>query len=134
MRLLTKAITVLALVACALTARADWAYTYAGLSWDFSTSHSGFTGCDTLYLDATGDPGSPNAAYTLYGTLFCPGLGGGSYAVDGAAFFSGASFNFTVDIGVGSKLVCNNLSSSTFSGTCTMYTGGASSSAFVTFL
>jgi hypothetical protein len=133
MSLLKRFAAVFAMLAVVVSARGDWAYTYSNLAWDFDTSHPGYSTCTTLYLDATGDPGSSNASYTIYGTLWCPALQG-SYAVDGVAYFSGNTFNFTVDVGVSSKLVCNNLSTSTYGGSCTMYTGGSSSSAFVALL
>ncbi|MBI5275926.1 MAG: hypothetical protein HY854_05645 [Burkholderiales bacterium] len=130
-----KIAAVFALMAVVLTARGDWAYTYSGLAFDVDTSHSGYSACTTLYVDATGDPGSLNATYTMYGTLACGGPNPGYYAVDGSAYFSGNTFNFTVDVGVASKLSCVNMSASTFSGgTCTMYTGASSSPAFVFLL
>ena len=104
-------------------------YTYPGLTWGFSTGQSGFSSCSTLSLDATGAAGKSDY-YSVYGTLYCPSLGG-SYANVGSAYFDSAGhFNMTISLGVTHNLVCNNLSASTFSGQCPIYDNLGSQTGF----
>lgn len=110
-------------------------YTYSGLNWAFSTSQAGFSGCDTLILDATGDVYNSNY-YSTYGRLSCSALGG-SYASFGSAYFdSFGTFNITVTLSVTHQMVCNGLSASTFSGSCPIYSnqGTQTGTAFISFL
>ena len=110
------------------------ASTYSGLTWSVSTSIPDLFYCNQLLLDATGDfYNSTN--YVVYGALNCPALGSG-YASSGNAYFGiDGSFNMTVSIGVGVKLVCVNLSGATLGGSCAIFNalGAQLGTAFVSF-
>lgn len=109
--------------------------TFAGLTWTFSSGAPGLQGCTLMVLDVTGDVGASNN-YSAYGQVFCPALGG-SYASSGNAYFdSFSNFHLSVSLGVTYKLVCDNLSSATLSGSCPVYDylGSQVGTAFVSFL
>jgi hypothetical protein len=111
------------------------ASTFAGLTWDFSSSAPGLESCTLLVLDVTGAVGASNN-YSAYGQVFCPALGG-SYASSGNAYFdSFSNFHMTVSMGVTYQLVCDNLSGGSLSGSCPVYDylGNQVGSAFVSFL
>ena len=92
--------------------------TYSGLNWFVSTNVSGFTSCNQLFVDATGDLSNSNN-YVVYGTLNCSN---GSYFSSGNAFFGAdGSFNMSVSIGIGLYLVCVSLNGNTLSGECGIY-------------
>lgn len=106
--------------------------TYGGLTWSVSTSMGGFTSCNQLFVDATGDASNSND-YVIYGTLNCAN---GSYFSSGNAFFgTDGSFNMSVSIGVAHKLVCVNLSGATLSGSCSIFDnlGTQTGTAFVSY-
>lgn len=107
--------------------------TYAGLVWAFSTAQTGFSGCGTLFADATGAVGNSDN-FSIYGQLQCPSLGG-TYATSGSAYFDSAgSFNMTVSLSVTHHMVCANLSS--LSGSCPIYDnlGNQTGTAFISLL
>lgn len=113
----------------------DNASTFSGLVWAFSTGHAGFSGCGTLFVDATGAVGHSDN-YSIYGQLQCPTLGG-TYATSGNAYFDSAgSFNMTVSLSVTHHMVCANLSASTLSGSCPIYDslGNQTGTAFISLL
>jgi hypothetical protein len=92
--------------------------TYSGLTWTVSTNMDGFTSCNQLFVDATGDASNSND-YVIYGTLNCAN---GSYFSSGNAYFgTDGSFNMSVSIGVAHKLVCVNLPGATLRGSCAIY-------------
>lgn len=137
MQILKKLALCAALVGASAVSAAtlDNAYTYSGLRWAFSTSHAGFSQCDTLLLDATGAVYSSDY-FSTYGRLNCSLLGG-SYPSSGSAYFdSFGSFNISVSLGVTHNLVCTGLSSATFSGSCPIFDnlGTQTGTAFITFL
>ncbi len=106
--------------------------TYSGLTWSVSTNMGGFTSCDQLFVDATGDV-SNSSDYVIYGTLNCAN---GSYFSSGNAYFGAdGSFNMSVSIGVAYKLVCVNLSGATLSGSCAIYDnlGTQTGTAFISY-
>jgi hypothetical protein len=91
--------------------------TFPGLTWNFTTTMTGFTGCSQLVLDATG--GTSTGQYLLAGYLDCPAAGG-AYLSDGIGYFDTTGrFNIQTEIGVAFKLLCTSLTG--FSGTCAIY-------------
>lgn len=138
MRLLRKiGLLVASLLAAVSVSAATYGNTntYAGLTWSFSTSVSGLSGCNYMILDATGDFAQSDN-YSIYGTLDCPTLGG-SYNASGNAYFGGnGGFNISMLVGVVYQIVCTNLNGSTLSGSCPVYnnSGTLMGTAFVTFL
>ncbi|MDB5871981.1 MAG: hypothetical protein JWQ07_1423 [Ramlibacter sp.] len=135
MRSFKKLLLAVALFASAALHAQVSTYTYSGLTWGFSSTTAGLTACTQLVLDATGDVfGSDN--FTVYGQLYCPSLGG-SYASSGNAYFDSiGGFHMTTTIGVTYQLVCDNLSGSTYSGSCPIYNnlGTQVGSAVISFL
>lgn len=138
MRSITRLAAALALAFSSVAVQAqvyyDYVTSYSNLAWDFVSSQSGFTGCTTLYLDVAGNFTNGDH-YAMYGKLYCPSLGG-FYNVDGSGYFSGNTFNLSVELGVSHKLVCTNISSSSLSGSCQIYnnTGSVTGTASITFL
>jgi hypothetical protein len=133
MRFLSKLLAVLSLALTFGAAHAQSVtYTYSNLIWNFTPSvGSPFASCSWMNLDATGDIYNSDN-YVIYGSLQCSG---GSYAVSGGAYFSGSSFNMTLALGPTYQLVCTNLSGSTLSVTCDVFsnTGVSSGTAFIQF-
>lgn len=134
MRLLKKlAVLVVALLSASGSSAQTFgsASTYGGLTWTVSTTMSGFTSCNQLFVDATGDASHSND-YVIYGTLNCAN---GSHFSSGNAYFAtNGSFNMSVSMGVAYKLVCVNLGAS-LSGSCTIYDnlGNQTGTAFVSY-
>jgi len=129
------ALAVLALSGLAQGQTLSSTFTYSNLTWSFSTSQSGFTGCTQLFVDATGDIYNSDS-FSAYGQLFCPGLGG-SYASYGTAYFDASNnFNMTLTLGPSFQLVCTNLNGGSLSGTCTIFnnTGSSTGTANISFL
>jgi hypothetical protein len=135
MRLLTKlAVLVVALLSASGSSAQTFGRTstYGGLTWSVSTNMGGFTSCNQLYVDATGDATNSND-YVIYGTLNCAN---GTYFSSGNAYFAtDGSFNMSVSIGVAYKLVCVNLRGATLSGSCIIYDnlGNQTGTAFVSY-
>lgn len=93
---------------------------YNGVAWTFSSSVSGLQGCNQLFTDANGDFQNSNN-FVLYGTLNCPGLGGGYAAVGNGYFGNEGLFDMTITFGSGSQIACFRLNRSTLSGVCSIY-------------
>lgn len=121
MNLLNKlAVLVVALLSASVSSAQTIGYTstYGGLTWTVSTNMVGFTNCNQLFVDATGDVAN-SYDYVIYGTLNCSD--GNEFSSGNAYFSASGSFNMSVSMGVAFRLVCVGLSGATLSGSCGIY-------------
>lgn len=92
--------------------------TYSNLAWGLTTTLSGYTACNELRIDASGDFAS-STKFIAYGVLNCPATATG-YTVAGSGYigFDG-SINMAFFMSNGMALQCPRLVN--LAGTCTFH-------------